>query len=174
MATNCAQPQRKCLRPRDGICFGGNRRRLGLNFSQIARPASRWSDADRHRASKAIETAAALRNSETIRAASSECPPRSRKKSSRTETGSGANNFVHTAAIVLFQFRPRQHGFRPRLRRARGAAAAGWGGPPCHWKASEVPELFQTTPASCKPAAARGDGCGWPAHPAALSARGTR
>ena len=40
-------------------------------------------------------------NSETMRAATMECPPKSRKKWSSIDTGFGANNASHTVAILF-------------------------------------------------------------------------
>ncbi len=63
------------------------------------------------------------RSSETSRAASSEWPPSSRKKSSRTDTGAGANNFSHTAAICRSS--AVRGGTGPRLPSAGRARGAG-------------------------------------------------
>ena len=61
-------------------------------------------------------------SSETMRAASSEWPPRSRKKSSRTDTGVGANSFSHTATICFSRpVRGGTRSCRPSAARVRGA-----------------------------------------------------
>ena len=63
-------------------------------------------------------SAGVLLNSDTMSAASNESPPKSRKKSSSTETGVGASSFSHT--VVISFSRLVRGGTRP------GRASTGW------------------------------------------------